>query len=93
MQGKRLGSAADEYGSGAAPAAMTSASRSKDDMPEPAYDPSLTDGERATIRADRAAAAEARLQKQAGIGKKKKPNPDAQPMRGPNSEPLMRWTS
>jgi hypothetical protein len=62
-----------------------------DDVPPPALDPSLTEDERAQIRADRAAAAEARLKKMGGTTKKKKKvNPDA-PLVGPNSQPAMRW--
>jgi len=41
---------------------------------------------------ERAAAAEARLKRLTGNGKKKLPNPDAQPLRGPNNQPLMTWS-
>jgi hypothetical protein len=57
---------------------------------EPVVDKNLTEDERAKIRADRAAAAEARLKKQGGLPKKKKPTTSA-PLTGPNSQPLMRW--
>lgn len=63
----------------------------QDDIPDPVYDSNLTDEQRAKIRADRAAAAEARLKKQAGGGKKKKT--DAPPLVGPNSQPTMRWNA
>jgi hypothetical protein len=53
------------------------------------HDASLTDEERERMRADRAAAAEARLKKQGGLPKKKDTTP--KPLVGPNSEPLMRW--
>lgn len=56
------------------------------------YDSNLTDEERAKIRADRAAAAEARLKKQGGLPKKPKKKSDA-PLTGPNSQPVMRWTA
>ena len=46
---------------------------------------------RAKIRADRAAAAEARLKK-AG-GPPKKPKKTDTPLRGPNTQNTMRWTS
>jgi hypothetical protein len=59
---------------------------------KPAFDSNLSEEERTKIRADRAAAAEARLKKQ-GIKpeKKKKPSSD-DPLRGPNSKPAMTWT-
>lgn len=65
--------------------------RQDDDIPDPVYNPKLNDEERAKIRADRAAAAEARLKKQTG-GKKPKKT-DAPPLVGPNSQPAMRWTA
>jgi hypothetical protein len=64
--------------------------RREDDTPEPVYDKNMTDEERAKIRADRAAAAEARLKLKAAKPKKKK---NSAPLTGPNTEPLMRWTS
>lgn len=60
-------------------------------IPDPVYNPDLTDEERAKIRADRAAAAEARLKKQTGGKKPKKTS--APPLVGPNSQPLMRWNA
>jgi hypothetical protein len=69
-----------------------SAKPKDDDAPPPALDPSLSEDERAQIRADRAAAAEARLKKMGGTTKKKKKvNSDA-PLVGPNSQSAMRWT-
>jgi len=63
------------------------------DIPEPVLDQNMTDEERAKIRADRAAAAEARLKKHGGgAPKKKKVSSDA-PLRGPNSKPTMTWTA
>jgi hypothetical protein len=64
--------------------------RETDDTPQPVVDKNLTDDERAKIRADRAAAAEARLKKQGGPPMKKKPT-SSTPLTGPNSQPLMRW--
>jgi hypothetical protein len=84
-QGQRLGTA-DEPRYNDAPMAM----KREDDTPQPVIDKNLTDDERAKIRADRAAAAEARLKKQGGLPKKKKP-PSSTPLTGPNSAPLMRW--
>mmetsp|Transcript_16904 Transcript_16904/g.23497 ORF Transcript_16904/g.23497 Transcript_16904/m.23497 type:complete len:119 (+) Transcript_16904:231-587(+) len=63
----------------------------RDDIPEPVYDDNLTSSDRNRIRAERAAAAEARLKKQGGKPKKK-PKSDA-PLTGPNSKPLMTWTA
>jgi hypothetical protein len=62
-----------------------------EEIPKPTYNPDLTDAERAQIRADRAAAAEARLKKQGGGKKPKKTS--APPLQGPNSQPLMKWTA
>lgn len=62
-------------------------------IPEPAYNPNLTDEQRAKIRLDRAAAAEARLKKQTGGKKPKKTSAPPPPLRGPNSQPLMRWNA
>ena len=55
-------------------------------------DQNLTDEERARIRADRAAAAEARLKKQGGAPKKKKTGGSDAPLQGPHSKPAMTWT-
>jgi len=90
--GQRLGSVVeDAYGSGATPASMRPKA-DEDPLPEPIVDPNLDDAARAQIRAERAAAAEARLKRLTGNGKKKLPNPDAQPLRGPNNQPLMTWS-
>ena len=63
-----------------------------DDLPAAAVDPNLTPAERSQIRADRAAAAEARLKKQGGTQPKKKKPPSDAPLVGPNSKPTMQWT-
>ena len=62
-------------------------------LPAPVYNQNLTDADRAKERADRAAAAEARLKKQDPNAKKKKKKPadNNAPLTGPNSQPLMRW--
>jgi hypothetical protein len=68
----------------------------RNDLPEPAYDPNLTPDEREKIRLERAAAAEARIKKMGYATtpttkpKSKHPN---EPLRGPNSKPLMTWTT
>ena len=65
------------------------------DLPPPMVDETLTDADREKIRADRAAAAEARLKKQGlPVNKPKKVppvDPNA-PLRGPNSKPTMTWS-
>lgn len=66
--------------------------RQDDDIPDPVYNPNLDDEQRAKVRADRAAAAEARLKKKTG-GKKPKKATNSAPLVGPNSQPTMRWTS
>jgi len=64
-----------------------------ENVPEPIINQSLTETEREKIRADRAAAAEARLKRQ-GMGPPKKKKADSgAPLVGPNSEPTMRWTA
>ena len=60
-------------------------------LPAPAVDPNVSSADRDRIRAERAAAAEARL-KATGVDPKKKKKKTNDPIRGPNSEPLMRWS-
>ncbi len=62
------------------------------EVPKPITDPNLSQADRDRIRAERAAAAEARIKAQGGQVGKKKPKKDNVPLRGPNSEPLMRWS-
>ena len=91
-QGHRLGSADEDR---AATAPLASGMYRNDTNPEPVLvDPSLTEADREKIRADRAAAAEARMKKQ-GLNpkQKKKPSNSGESLRGPNSEPLMRWNA
>ena len=62
----------------------------KDEMPQPRRDESLTDEERERQRRERVAAAEARLKKAGGLPPKKKEYKDV-PLSGPNSKPTMTW--
>jgi len=60
------------------------------DTTKPVYDTRISDAERAKLRADRAAAAEARLKKQQLSGTKRK---EQSPLKSPQSASLrMRWT-
>jgi hypothetical protein len=86
LQGNRLGTADESRYKDVAPTAM----KRGDDIPEPVLDKNLTDEDRAKIRADRAAAAEARVKKLGGNFNNKKATTSA-PLTGPNSAPLMRW--
>jgi len=87
IQGNRLGSVGDR--ATAPPGSQTR--RSYEDNPKPVVNKDLTDGERETIRAERAAAAEARAKKnQIGNRKKKKASTN-EPLRGPNSQNTMAW--
>lgn len=91
LQGHRLGTADEAARLATAPA--SDAMDRQDDIPDPVYNSNLNDEQRAKIRADRAAAAEARLNKHGGGGKKpKKTASNDAPLVGPNSQPLMRWT-
>lgn len=74
-----------------APRSNVMARQDEEKVPEPVHNDNLTEQQRAQIRADRAAAAEARLKKQTGGKKPKKTS--APPLQGPNSEPLMRWSA
>jgi len=93
-EGHRLGTGQERT------AQLSSAAISRPDdedgtTPEPRHDQNLTDADRERIRAERAAAAEARLKKQAGTSaaKSNKKSIETEPLRGPNSQPLMRWTA
>lgn len=89
-QGNRLGSANDP--SPYYTAANSGAKKSKVDLPAKRVDPSLSESERDRQREARLAAAEKR-QKASGVSTKKKKQNQSQPLRGPNTEPLMRWTA
>jgi hypothetical protein len=87
-QGNRLGSAGDQL-----PARQATNTRKYEDNPKPIIDKNLTGEERVNIRAERAAAAEARAKKNQIGGKKKKSKIDpSAPLRGPNSKNTMNWT-
>ena len=93
-EGHRFGTADEAtFGSGGAPAGMPIKRDGHDaDLPKPQHDSNLDDQDRDRIRAERAAAAEARLKKQGGPKKKKTLN-ENKPLVGPNSQPTMRWTA
>jgi len=61
--------------------------------PAPQHDDNLSPEERREQRAARAAAAEARAKAQGGATKTKKKDTTGEPLRGPNSQNTMRWTS
>lgn len=63
----------------------------RDEVPAPAIDENMTPEERKQIRAERAAAAEARIKKQGGNPKPKKKDTSGQPLRGPNTQNTMTW--
>lgn len=93
-KGNRLGSANE------APTEQSIGRRSEktniknDDVPAKRVDTNLSDSEREKQRDARLAAAENRLKKQSGGSTKpKKKNTGSLPLKGPNTEPLMRWTS
>jgi hypothetical protein len=89
LQGHRLGTANENF---ARPSSGVSNAQSTE-LPQPILDSNLTDADREKIRADRAAAAEARLKKQALPKSKKKATANDAPLRGPNSTPTMTWTA
>lgn len=93
-QGHRLGTADEQRDARAARAAAAEQRYSDQQTPEPYTDARLTDEERAKIREERLAAAEGRMTKQEkkAMKQKKKPTSD-EPLRGPNSQNTMRWTS
>ena len=88
LQGQRLGT-----GSNDTRRAQQEGQYRDDPLPQPAYDPNLSDEAREKMRADRAAAAESRLKKMGATGGKKKGKKTNIPLRGPNTEPTMRWTA
>ena len=67
-------------------------------LPDPIVDPKLSQTDRDKIRMERAQAAEKRLKSMGGdtgTGKNKNKNkkkPKDNTLKGPNSEPLMRWS-
>ena len=91
LKGHRLGSAL-EITSFSPAAGANIPERVDEDIPAPLHDPNLSDDLRTKRREDRLAAAEARMSKQSSPPKKNKTDNNA-PLRGPNSEPLMRWNA
>mmetsp|Transcript_10249 Transcript_10249/g.15002 ORF Transcript_10249/g.15002 Transcript_10249/m.15002 type:complete len:109 (-) Transcript_10249:145-471(-) len=94
-EGNRLGFETDNKAHTKTSSGYKGATEKYHDSPpaEPTHNPNLTNEEREDIRAQRAAAAEARLKKNQifkGDGKKKKVDP-SEPLRGPNSKNLMNW--
>ena len=89
-QGNRLGSANDPKPQSAA--ANTGSPNHDVDLPAKRVDPSLTNSVRDRQREARLAAAEKR-QKASGVSTKKKKTTQNQPLRGPNTEPLLRWNA
>lgn len=87
-QGHRLGSAAETSAVYAAPSSQRI--EEKDTLPEPLVDPKLDPEIRRLRRTEAARAAEERANKNGG-GKPVKKKTNQEPLRGPNSEPLMRW--
>mmetsp|Transcript_8257 Transcript_8257/g.12050 ORF Transcript_8257/g.12050 Transcript_8257/m.12050 type:complete len:120 (-) Transcript_8257:1012-1371(-) len=89
--GHRLGSAEETQKlNTAAPQTNTMRQDEEEHLPAPAHDPTLTASDRDQQRANRLAAAEARLKKQGGKPKKKASN-SGEPLRGPNSQNFMSW--
>lgn len=92
LQGRKLGTIHDP-----SPSSYQNMPPKGEALPAPIVDTNLTEEERLRIRAERAAAAEARLKKIGNDKKNKstagKRNNNSSPLRGPNSEPLMRWTA
>ena len=72
-------------------------SKDNDDIPKPRVDPTLTDSDRIRQRDERLAAVEQRMKQnnnqQSNEQKKKKKQDTGAPLKGPNSEPLMRWNA
>lgn len=65
----------------------------RDETPATVIDENMTPKERNQIRAERAAAAEARIKAQGGNPKAKKKDTSGQPLRGPNTKNTMTWTA
>mmetsp|Transcript_21112 Transcript_21112/g.33980 ORF Transcript_21112/g.33980 Transcript_21112/m.33980 type:complete len:122 (-) Transcript_21112:1138-1503(-) len=86
--GRRLGAANEQVETPVTTTGLTPA-RKDDDLPTPTRDPNVSNDERERQRQARLAAAEARQKKHGGSPKKEKKS--TAPLRGPNSEPLMRW--
>ena len=93
-QGHRLGTASDERDARAAQTAAAKQRLAVEQTHEPYTDIKLSEEERAKIRAERSAAAEARMTKEEKRHmKQKKKDTSDEPLRGPNTQNTMRWTS
>ena len=90
-QGHRLGTSNEKSYTDTAPKAAKSDKPTR--IQEPVVEDNLTEEEREQKRAERAAAAEARLKKQGTYPTKKKKKQNDGPLVGPNSKPLMTWTA
>ena len=105
IQGNRLGSAYEEEGyadnsnNGDSKNKQREKNCKKDNgIPKPRVDPTLTDSDRIRQRDERLAAVEQRMEQnnnnpQSNKQKKKKKQDTGAPLKGPNSEPLMRWNA
>ena len=107
IQGNRLGSAYEEEGhvnnnsnnENSKNVQKKNSNKDNDDIPRPRVDPTLTDSDRIRQRDERLAAVEQRMEQnnnnpQSNKQKKKKKKQDTgAPLKGPNSEPLMRWNA
>mmetsp|Transcript_35246 Transcript_35246/g.85295 ORF Transcript_35246/g.85295 Transcript_35246/m.85295 type:complete len:129 (+) Transcript_35246:148-534(+) len=93
--GHRLGAAHEEEERAKAEAEARMVNKNQPDVPEPRVDPSLSDSARDRQREERLKAAEERQNKLGGgtQTKKKKKDTTDEPLRGPNSQPTMRWTA
>ena len=76
-------------------AARAAAAERRQNEPEfqPYTDERLSDSDRERIRRERLAAAEARMTKQEKNAMKAKKKSDDAPLRGPNSQNMMRWNA
>lgn len=89
FQGRRLGTSSEPY-KDSKPQARREDDSAAIAPSEPLFESHLTEEELEQKRAERAAAAEARLKKQGGLPAKKKAKDKE--LVGPNSKPLMTWT-
>jgi hypothetical protein len=90
-EGHRLGTASEARD--ARSAAAAAAERRAEPIHEPYTDATLTDEERAKLRDERLAAAEARMTKEEKRQMNQKKKKSDAPLKGPNSENAMRWTA
>ena len=65
----------------------------RDEESAPTIDENLSPEQRNQIRAERAAAAEARIRAQGGNPNPKKKDTSGLPLRGPNTQNTMTWTA